>query len=397
MSSRRSQHVRPRPASSGRPKLQPIKAAAPDRRRVRAHPGISSRRRRTPLVIRTALVMAVVLLAGGVFLLASGGIGAGLTALAGGFNDAFNRLVATAVPTSTDLPPSDSPRIASPEQPYTNQASVSLDISVPVASVGDPTAKVRIYVALEGLEAAPLVDVPVGTTSRMVVPITLTEGRNDISATLFRGENESERSPSITWFLDLTPPKISIGSPKDGASINTPNATIKGTTQAGSTIIVRNPANNASITALAARDGTFEISLPLVPGDNQIEIDATDPAGNTAQKTLKLTQGSTDMRVRLTASLYQISISHHPSSLQLTVLVTTPKGDPLPGARAFFTLQIPGLAPISNELFTGIDGRARFTTPLVGQIQKGNGNATVLVSQDTYGEGTDRITLTFVK
>jgi hypothetical protein len=123
----------------------------------------------------------------------------------------------------------------------------------------------------------------------------------------------------------------------------------------------------------------------------------TDPAGNTAQKTLKITQGSTDMRVRLTASLYQISVRHHPSSLQLTVLVTTPKGDPLPGARAFFTLQIPGLAPISNELFTGIDGRARFTTPLVGQIQKGNGAATVLVSQDTYGEGTDRITLTFVR
>jgi len=349
------------------------------------------------LVIRTGLVMAVVLLAGGVFLLASGGIGAGLTALAGGFNDAFNRLVATPVPISTDLPPTDSPRIASPGQPYTNQASVNLDVSVPVASLGDPTAKVRIYVALEGLKAAPLVDVPVGTTSRMVVPITLTEGRNDISATLFRGEDESDHSPIVTWFLDLTPPKITISSPKDGASINTPNATIKGSTQAGSTIIVRNPANNASITALSARDGGFEISLPLVPGDNQIEIDVTDPAGNTAQKTLKITQGSTDMRVRLTASLYQISVRHHPSSLQLTVLVTTPKGDPLPGARAFFTLQIPGLAPISNELFTGIDGRARFTTPLVGQIQKGNGAATVLVSQDTYGEGTDRIALTFVR
>jgi hypothetical protein len=397
MSSRRSKHVRPRPASTGRPKLQPIKAAAPDRRRIRAHPGISSRRRRTPLVVRTSLVLAVVLLAGGVFLVASGGIGAGLTALAGGFNTAFNRLVATPVPTSTDLPPTDSPRIAAPDQPYTNKASVDLDVSVPIASLGDPNAKVRIYVALEGLEAAPLVDVPVGTTSRMIVPVTLTEGRNDISATLFRGSDESDHSPIVTWFLDLTPPKISISSPKDGSSVDTPNATIKGSTQAGSTIVVRNPANNASITALAGRDGGFEIALPLVPGDNQVVIDVTDPAGNTAEKTLKLKQGSTDMRVRLTASLYQISVRHHPSSLQLTVLVTTPKGDPLPGARAFFTLQIPGLAPISNELFTGIDGRARFTTPLVGTLQKGNGTATVLVSQDTYGESTDRVTLTFVK
>jgi len=395
--SSRSKHVRPRPASTGRPKLQPIKAAAPDRRRVRAHPGISSRRRRAPLVIRTGLVLAVVLLAGGVFLLASGGIGAGLTALAGSFSNAFNRLVATPVPTSTDLPPTDSPRITSPEQPYTNQESVNLDVSVPVAVLGDSTAKIRIYDALEGLDAAPLVDVPVGTTSRMIVPVTLTEGRNDLSATLFRGTEESDHSPTVTWFLDLTPPKIAISSPKDGASVNTPNATIKGSTQAGSTIIVRNPANNASITALAARDGGFEISLPLVPGPNEVEINVTDPAGNTADKTLTLKQGSTKMRVRLTASLYTISVRRHPSSLQLTVLVTTPKGDPLPGAKAFFTLQIPGLAPISNELFTGIDGRARFTTPLVGTLQKGNGAATVLVSQDTYGESTDRVALTFVK
>jgi Glucodextranase, domain B len=397
MSSRRSQHVRPRPASTGRPKLQPIKAAAPDRRRVRAHPGTSSRRPRTPVVIRTGLVMAVIALAAGVFLVASGGIGAGITALAGGFNDAFNRLIATPVPSSTDLPPSDSPRIASPEQPYTNKAAVSLDVSVPVASVGDPTAKVRVYVALEGLKPAPILDVPVGTTSRMIVPITLTEGRNDISATLIRGADESEHSPIVTWFLDLTPPKISVSSPKDGSSVDTPNATIKGSTQAGSTVIVRNPGNSAAITALAGRDGSFEISLPLVSGSNQIEIDVTDPAGNTASKTINVTQGSTDMRIRLTASFYTISVRNHPSSLQLTVRVSTPKGDPLPGARAFFTLQIPGLAPISNEMFTGIDGRATFTTPLVGQIQKGRGSATVLVSQDTYGEGTDRVTLTFVK
>ena len=103
------------------------------------------------------------------------------------------------------------------------------------------------------------------------------------------------------------------------------------------------------------------------------------------------------MRVQLRASLYRISVSHHPSSLQLTVVVTDPSGKPLPGARAFFTLQIPGLAPISNEVFTGVDGRAIFTTPLVGPISKGGGAATVLVTHDVYGESTDRVTLTFVK
>jgi len=397
MPSRRSKHVRPRPASTGRPQLQPIKAPAPDRRRVRQHPGLSARRRRTPLVVRTGLALTVVLLAGAVFMLASGGIGSTLTALAAGFTTAFDRLVATPVPTATDLPLTDAPRIAPPDQPFTNEAAVNLDVTVPVAALGDTDAKIRIYLTLQGLEPTPVLDVPVGTTSRLIVPFTLTEGRNDITATLFRGDAESEQSPSVTWFLDLTPPKIQITSPKDGASIDTPSAQIKGSTQAGSTVIAKNPRNSASITAVAARDGTFQIELPLVPGDNEIAIDVTDPAGNTAEKKLKLTQGSTEMRVRLTASLYQISVSHHPSSLQLTVRVTTPSGDPLVGARAFFTLQIPGLAPISNELFTDADGRAIFTTALVGTIQKGTGIGTVLITDETYGEGTDRVTLTFVK
>ena len=38
-----------------------------------------------------------------------------------------------------------------------------------------------------------------------------------------------------------------------------------------------------------------------------------------------------------------------------------------------------------------------FTTPLVGELERGGGDATVLVSHDLYGESTDRITLTFVK
>jgi hypothetical protein len=397
MTSRRAaSHVRPRPASSGRAS-GPAKTKAPDRHRVRQHRGLDARRRRAPLVSRTLLALSVAVLAGAAFLAASGGIGPILSTLVGGFGAAIDRLVATPIPTQIDLPPTDSPRIAGPEQPFTNTASIDLYVSVPTEVLDDPTAKVRIYLALEGLKAAPVVDVPVGTTSRMVVAFELTPGRNDITATLFRGQEESDHSPIVTWILDLDPPKIAITKPKDGASINTPEATIEGSTQAGTTLIARNEGNGASITTVAARDGAFEIGLPLVPGKNEIVITGTDPAGNVGSKAITLVQGSTEMRVQLRASTYQISVRRHPSSLQLTVLVTDPKGDPLAGARAFFTLQIPGLAPISNELVTAVDGRAIFTTPLVGTLERGGGVATVLVTHDEYGESTDRVTLTFVK
>ena len=398
MTSRRgAAHVRPHPPSSGRPP-QTVKLPAPDRRRVRQHRGLDARRPRAPLVPRTLLALSVALLAAVAFVVASGGIGPMLSTLGAGLQSAIDRLSASAAPIQSGLPQADSPHIASPAQPYTGQRNINIDVTVPAEAVGDPAAKVRVYLALEGLEAAPVGEWPVGETGHLIVPMELTEGRNAISATLVRSATEeSEHSPIVIWILDLKPPRIAIASPEDGADIDTPDAIIRGTTHAGSTLVARNDANSASISTVAARDGSFEFQLPLAQGDNDIEITATDPAGNKRSKQLHLVQGSTEMRINLRSSLYTISVKHHPSSLQLVVLVTDPTKDPIEGARAFFTLQIPGLAPISNELLTGPDGRAIFTTPLIGDLSVGGGVATVLVSDETYGDKTDRVTLNFVK
>jgi hypothetical protein len=347
--------------------------------------------------MRTLLALSVALLAGAALLAASGGIGPAVNALTAGFGQAIGRLTATPVPSPIDLPPTDSPRIATPTQPYTGNETVDLQVTVPPEVVGDENAKVRIYLALEGLQAVPVLDQTVGTTIRMVIPLQLEPGRNDISATLFRGNVESDHSPIVTWFLDREAPTVNIISPENGASIDRSEATIRGSTQGGTTIVARNLTNGASITTVSARDGAFELALALAAGANDLELSATDPAGNIGTATLRLVQGSTEIRVQLRASTYEISVKRHPSSLQLVVLVTSPSGDPLADARAFFTLQIPGLAPISNELTTAVDGRAIFTTPLVGELEVGGGVATVLVSHDDYGERTDRVTLRFVK
>ena len=395
MTNRRGSHVRPRPPSSGR--SQPVKVAAPDRRRVRSYRGLDARRKRPPLATRSLLALSMVVLASAAFIAASGGMGPVLSSLGTGIGNAFGHLTATPLPTATELIQTDSPRITSPEQPYTSQKLIELRVTVPAAVVGDPGAKVRVYLALEGLKPAAVVDQQVGTTSTMTIPFELTKGRNDITATLFRGDEESEQSPIVTYILDQDPPRITVTSPKGGSAIDTPDVTVKGTTQAGTSLVAVNDGNGTSISSVAGKDGTFEFGLPLAPGTNQITITGTDPAGNVGKTTLKLVQGSAKMGVRLSASSYRISVAKHPASLQLVVLVTDPSGSALPGASAFFTLQIPGLAPISNQLVTGADGRAVFTTPLVGTLAIGGGLGTVLVTSDLYGTSTDRVTLTFVK
>lgn len=358
---------------------------------------MTARRRRAPLATRAVLALSVIALAGATFLVARGGIEPILSTLGAGFASAVDRLTATPVPSPTDVLPAGSPVITGPAQPFTRSSTVDLHVTLPSEAVGDPGAKVRIYLALEGLSPAPVLDVPAGSTNRLIVPFELTVGRNDISATAFVNGVESEPSPIVTWILDQEPPKITISSPRDGGTVGSASAKISGATQAGSTIIARNRENATSVSTTAADDGTFEIRLPLVSGANKIMFSVTDPAGNVAEDSMTIKQGSAEMRVRLSASLYRISVSKHPSSLQLTVLVSDPDGDPLPNATAFFTLQIPGLAPISNEFVTNANGRATFTTPLVGTLSTGNGQGTVLVSHELYGESTDRIGLTFVK
>jgi len=358
---------------------------------------LDARRKRAPLATRTLLALAVAVLAGAALLAASGGIGPVLATLGNGFTTAFGRLTATPLPSATELPPTDSPRIAGPLQPYTNVAQVDLSISVPIEVVGDPVATVRVYLALEGLESEPVVDVPVGTTSRMTVPFALTAGRNDISATLLRGGDESEPSAIVTWILDTEAPAIKVTSPKNKATVEAAQVTIKGTTQAGTSLVALNAANGTSVSSMAAKDGSFQFGMVLGTGSNLIAITGTDPAGNEATTNLTLVQGSRRMGVQLSASLYRISIAHPPGSLQLAVVVTDPSGAPLPGARAFFTVQIPGLAPISNTVTTGADGRAVFTTPLVGSLTKGGGLGTVQVTSADYGKSTDSVALTFVK
>jgi hypothetical protein len=397
MTTRRSRaaHVRPRAPSSGR-SAQPVRVQKPDSYRVRQHRGIEARRRALPLPTRLLLVLSVLALGGAVFLTASGGIGPVISTLGAGFSGAFGRITATPIPRASVIVATNSPIITAPASPYSRDKTIDLEVTVPADVVDTPNAKVRIYLALEGLSSVPLQDVAIASAITLQVPVELTKGRNNLSATIIRDGVESESSPIVTVILDQDPPKVTVKSPKVGSTVNDPDLTLKGTTEAGTTLVARNTANGSSTSYTVTTDGTFTIVLPLEPGTNAIHIDATDLAGNASALDLSYVAGSGKMSANLTSSLYRISVSHHPGSLQLSVVVTDPTGVPLAGATAFFTIQIPGLGPISGQSVTGSDGRATFTTPLVGTMGTGNGQATVLITQALFGQTTDRVSLTFI-
>jgi hypothetical protein len=393
----RGSHVRPRPPSTGRPTPQRVRVPAPDAYRLKQPRGMGRRRRGLPLPARLLLVVAVVALGGVVYATATGGIGSLVRVLGSSLSGFVDDITATLSPSSTPLIVADAPSIASPSEPYTNQPIADLEVTIPSEYVGDPEVLVRIYLTLEGVAPTTIAEAPVSATIRLIVPVDLTPGRNDFSATIVEAGIESEASPVVTFILDTDPPKFVLSSPKDGQTINRPSVVINGTTQARTTILARNEANGTSISGQAGSDGAFQLDLPLEPGPNGIRITGTDPAGNPGQLIFSVVRGSGKLTATLTASSYRISAASLPVSMQLSVLVTDPDGRPLEGATVTFSLTVPGIPPVAKDAITAGDGRATFTTTLPTDVTTGSGLATVLVATTDFGTTSAQKTITVVR
>lgn len=392
----RSCHVRPRPPVGGRGAPVKSRPTAPAPGRLATHTPIR-RSRGIPIVIQLLLAVAVVVMAAGVLYVAAGGFTTMARSLGSTLTGFVQSVTATATPAPTILTVSEPPMIASPAEPYTNADSVDLVVTVPTALAGNPDYQVRVYLALEDQAPVAIQQSPLGPTARTVIPVRLTKGINDFTVTLVGPGGESESSALIRYVLDQTPPTIKLTTPKDGATINRQAAELKGRTQGRSTLIVRNAANSSSIVGTADGDGTFSLSIPLAIGSNTLRVASTDPAGNTKEIELTVRRGSGKLRASLSASIYRVSRSSLPRPLRLTVTVTDPDGQVLPGARVTFTLSIPGIASVTAEGVTGANGRAIWTTTVPGGAEVGSGSAAVLAVASTFGSVSDQTAITITK
>lgn len=393
----RPSQVRPRPPSSGRPADPRLRPVTPSPARLARHREIQ-RGPGLPLLAKAFLVFAVVALGATILWVASGGIGPVVAGIGQGFG-AFLDRVGTAVASPSASAPatiSDAPVIVAPDQPYTSIETVDVTVTLPTAVVGRAGYSVRLWVTLKDAPAAIIAQAPVGRTSVQMIPsVTLASGRNDIQASILGPGGESKLSPVATWVLDQVPPKITIISPKDNASVTKASVTVKGKTQAVSTVVARNDANAATASTQADKDGLFSVTLAVTTGVNAINITATDPAGNAYNKTLNVRKGSGKLLVALSGSVYRFKASKLPKDVTFTVVVTGPDGLPFQGATALFTVSVPGLEMIvSGEVQTDARGKASFSTRIPAGALPGSGLVSVLITSPDSGTGTDRQVLT---
>jgi hypothetical protein len=312
-----------------------------------------------------------------------------VTAVVSGVDGAVAGLTATPTPRPSVVLVADSPELAKPLEPYTNQKTVDVQVTLP-PQVAGTSGTVRLWLGLPGGEPEPTVvqEVPVGPDDKVVIPgVQLDIGRNDFTATIENAGGESERSPVVTYVLDLAKPPLDIFLPADGEEINADAVTISGKSQGRAAIVARNGQNNASVTVEASTEGTWEVELPLGPvGPNQIGITATDPAGNVDERLFTVIRGDGKLTATLTAEPTTMSVENLPQPMKLTVVVTDPDDEPLEGAEVTFTLSIPDVPVVTTEAVTGPDGIAVFDTTVPTSATAGEAVAAVLVTTEEHGE-----------
>ena len=344
------------------------------------------------------MAASIVLLSLGIVWVASGAVGPAVDGAVrglGGFVNSVGSVVASPAPTP---PPTiaDAPAVVPPAEVYTNDDVVDVTVNVPANVAGADGYTVRLWVTLKDGEPQMVQEVPVGPTSVLVIQeVELEKGRNSMQASIVGPGGESELSAIADWVLDQSRPSIKITSPKDNASTSKTAVTVKGKTQAGSTIRVRNDNNGTSATAVAGKDGLFEARIGIDNGINTLTITSTDPAGNPNTETITVRRGSGKMQVTLTGSAYRFAAKKLPRTVEFTVVVTGPDGRRVAGADTLFTVSVPGLeAIVSDEVPTNRNGVAKFTTSIPRGALEGSGLASVLVTTPDYGQLTDRQVLT---
>jgi len=349
------------------------------------------------MIARIALLAGVVALGLGVIYVGVGGLGfvvKGIGSTVGGFVEG---VTATPSPRASVAEVSDSPSLASPVEPYTSESTVDLVVTVPASLVGDLDHRIRVYLTLPDQNPAAIAEAQLADAPKTIIPVELTDGINDFTVSIVGPGGESDRSLPVRYVFDDEPPKVTITSPKNNATVNSSAVQIKGKTQARTTLLASNAANGSRIAGTAEADGTFSLSLALAAGTNKITIAATDPAGNQSEASLSVKRGTGKLTVTLAASDYSIKRSQLPEPVTLTATLTDPDGKALAGADVTFTLSMPGIPTVTVDAKTSAQGKATFKTTVPKGADIGQGSATVLVSSEQFGSTEDFTVISIVK
>jgi hypothetical protein len=268
--------------------------------------------------------------------------------------------------------PAVAPVILPPADTVLTVRKVTLAITIP--SPGEPLKGLLLHVYRNGDEA--MDPLRVRDLSMNVKDIPLKRGQNRIAMTLSNAAGEGERSEAVVITVDDRAPKIEIAEPDDGSIVNSTLATVRGKTEPGLTVTVRNQGYGASEDAVADERGVFITEIRLDKATNRLDLSTADAAGNQTKESITVVRGDTEPEAKLTLSKNELRLDDLPQTINIRLELDDPDGRPLDDVPVTFTLSPPGLSTETYPTRT-VDGIARWDGVLIQGASKGNGYVTV--------------------
>lgn len=124
--------------------------------------------------------------------------------------------------------------------------------------------------------------VAVGPSGAFSTTLTLADGAHTI-AVVAADAAGNQATVSVQVTVDTMPPPLTITSPTGGTHVSTPEVTVTGTAEPGSSLVVDGYA------VAVSSSGAFSVALPLSSGANTITATEKDAAGNTASQSVVVT------------------------------------------------------------------------------------------------------------
>jgi hypothetical protein len=290
----------------------------------------------------------------------------------------------TSAPGATDTPtpagpaPAVAPVIVPLEDTLLIQRKVTLDITIP--DPGEPFKNLVLRIYRDGEQAMDAVRVR--GLAMTVKNIPLKRGQNELTMALANDNGEGPRSAPFVVTVDDRPPKIDIKEPDNGSVVNGSIATVRGVTDPGLYVTVRNPTSGSVAEILADPRGVFITEVRLEKAENHLEVSTQDAAGNRTVQPLTVVRGDGVPVARITISPLHLKLGELPTSVTVHLELTDPDGRPVSDATVVFSISPPGLPTDTYTTTTSADGIARWDGYVIAREGAGKGNGFVTARAD---------------
>ena len=234
--------------------------------------------------------------------------------------------------------PSAQPQITAPKDGWVI-GEWYFDVEVTVPDEPLPRRLLSLVVLRAGEEVKSLSRPQSGSVT--VTDVPLLEGSNTLTAALRGPGGLGPESDPVTVTQDRDAPVLDVTAPKDGASTFESEVVLSGTSEAGATVMVANPAKGWDTSLVVGPSGSFEMIVPLALGKNRITASSTDSAG--MERRDAITVQRKDGRPVVTISApKRVPRADLPRDIRIVVDVKDVDGKKIEGATVSYSLGGPG-------------------------------------------------------